>query len=263
MVGLIVFKIGVCAQGFTEVLDSDYLQLRVKTIEDFINRFNYSQDAHGNFLEYHDSLRNDRVKEILYLFSKKLLKENYKNCILDNMLNDTSKNNVIKTFIDTVTKTKHNKYIDLVDTEWYAEIIYNASYFKKKEPVTLFMSLKYDDEFAGISWFVDSCRASFLKIIPDDTLRVSPVSHNMNFMHVSKLMKYNYRNISSIASKKFRSDILSILFYEIYNKRLILNNIDNVKFHFKQISGFYFVVEELKSEEQHSGWLITKINKIH
>ena len=57
-------------------LDSDYFQMKVKSLDDFIGRFNYQQDPEGQPLKYADSLNNKRILLLSSLFDRSLLKDN-------------------------------------------------------------------------------------------------------------------------------------------------------------------------------------------
>lgn len=241
-------------------LDGDYYQLRVKNIEDFINRFNYTQDARGNTIKYADSLKNDRAKMIFFLFSNEIIYQNYRK---DTTTKDTLKfkKNIISDFINDVSLDTTPVFLKFIDARWVAEAVCAVKYNGKPDSIKLFLSLVYDKRIQGVKWVIDSCVAQCLDISPKDTIGISPVSHNMNFMDIGKASDFYPEKIAGFAFNNYKPDYLSILFFAIKQKILKIDFVKSITFHFEQVPGYSFSVINYNTASAHSGWLISDIKK--
>lgn len=245
----------------SEDLDADYYQLRVKHIEDFMNRFNYTQDARGEFLHYTDSLKNQRAGLIFTLFSKPLIQQYFERDSLGNWLAYTTGINIMERFIKQVALDSVPQFLQLDGNNWMAENKCRVKYKGKPDSITLFMSFKYDSSQQLSNWVIDSCAAPFLVIKATNKINLSPVSHNMNFMQIGKASEFNPDDFSALAYNGFKPDNLSVLFYAIKNRILSIEYVEETTFNFWQIPGYYFTVKNIPENSAHSGWLISSIKK--
>lgn len=242
-------------------LDDDYYQLRVKHVEDFINRFNYAFDARGNKTFYNDTLKDNRAFEILKLFSKPILEKYCEMGDEGQIIYKKGKDNLLENFIQTVALDSVPLMLTFTSNKWMAENNCKVKYKGKVENITLFMGFEYHTQQGTGKWVIDSCQIPFIDISQANKNQLSPVSHNMNFMGLGKTAETNPEEFPGFASINYKPDYLSVLFFLIKSKQLVFENVEKSTFHFRQIPGFYFAVENVKENSAHSGWLITRFEK--
>ncbi|MGV8136010.1 MAG: hypothetical protein AB2L20_12405 [Mangrovibacterium sp.] len=242
-------------------LDDDYYQLRVKHVEDFINRFNYHYDARGNKTYYNDTLKDQRAFEIIKLFSKSLLERYCETGDEGQIIYKNEEENLLEKFIQTVALDSVPLLLTFTSKDWIAENKCLVKYKGKVDTITLFMGFEFDALQGTGKWAIDSCRIPFIDISPANKVQLSPVSHNMNFMGLGKTVETNPEEFPGFAAKNYRPDYLSILFFLIKSKQLVFEYVEKSIYHFRQIPGYYFAVENVKESSAHSGWLITRLEK--
>ncbi len=135
----------------------------------------------------------------------------------------------------------------------------------KNEPVTLFMELEKDHE--GTKWVISKVYASmFDPYFKRDTTKVGkflhPLSHELDFMNLRKAFNYT-DSISQFAVKRFVPDHLSLFLYEIKKGNLKFKTVEELKFHFFQVNGWYFELSEFNRAGYNSGWLISNLVKVN
>lgn len=240
-------------------LDSDYFQQRVKTLDDFMLRFNYEQDPSGETLIYNDSLKNERVSLIKGLFDKDFI--NFAIYIDSINNNDSAKNEIIR-FVTKVAIDTPYCLLNYYSEKWYAEVNCEILYKGKLDSIFLFLKTEVNENMES-KWVIDSCVASFLDVVPADTnIKIGPVNHNLNFMELSKMSRNYPEYASNFASKDFKQDPVSIFFFLVKNKYLEIKFVKNIIYHFYQIPGYYFKVENIKRTDMNSGWLITDLKRL-
>ena len=70
-------------------------------------------------------------------------------------------------------------------------------------------------------------------------------------------------SIAQYTSKKFIPDQLSVFLYEVKKGNLKFKSVQNVKFHFFQIDGWYFELAQFNRSGYNTGWLISNLVKIN
>jgi hypothetical protein len=244
-------------------LDDIYFQNRVKNIEDFINRFNYRQDAGGNLISYSDSLKFQRKKVILSLFSNELISQYYSIDSLGNIKSKSANDNLVENFLNFVVLDTIPQFLEMINTKWEAEAHCAAKFKGKNTSVLLHLNLVYNEIIHGAKWVIRSCESPCLSIISKDSIVLSPISHNMNFMDIGKAGDLYPDQMISFAFDGFKPDDLSLFFFAVKNKLLKVDYISDLSFHFFQIPGYKFTVKNYILANSHSGWLISGIDKIN
>lgn len=230
-------------------LNSDYYQLRVKTPDEFMQRFNYEQTPRGKTIKYSDSLKQERVKYIQTLFDMDLLEKAQKN--------DTLKNTIID-FIKQVA-IDSTYFLNYYSKKWYAEVNCSVKYKNKKQNITLFLKPEINKKQVS-KWVIYDCYGEIFNLKPkDSTYKIGPANHNLDFMEILKMNKFYNKSVANLTYNNHKIDRLSIFIFLMYNKELEITNIRNISYHFKQISGYYFVVKDIQRSSSNSGWLITDI----
>ena len=70
-------------------------------------------------------------------------------------------------------------------------------------------------------------------------------------------------SIAQYSSKKFKPDQLSVFLYAVKKGDLKFKSVQNVKFHFFQIDGWYFELAQFNRSGYNTGWLISNLVKIN
>lgn len=68
--------------------------------------------------------------------------------------------------------------------------------------------------------------------------------------------------IEQFAERGYYPDHLSIFIYEFRKGLIEFKTVDQVKFHFFQIDGWYFELSKFNRKSLNSGWLISNLLKI-
>ena len=69
-------------------------------------------------------------------------------------------------------------------------------------------------------------------------------------------------SISQYASKKFVPDHLSVFLYEVKKGNLKFKTVQEVRFHFFQVAGWYFELSQFNRPGYNTGWLISNLVKV-
>jgi hypothetical protein len=70
-------------------------------------------------------------------------------------------------------------------------------------------------------------------------------------------------SVNQFAAKDFTPDHLSVFLYEMKRGSLKFKTVTDVKFHFFQISGWYFELSEFNRPGYNTGWLISNLVKLN
>jgi len=98
-----------------------------------------------------------------------------------------------------------------------------------------------------------------------DTVKVGkflhPLSHELDFMNLRKAFA-KQDSISQYTSKKFVPDHLSVFLYEVKKGNLKFKTVQEVKFHFFQVNGWYFELSQFNRPGYNTGWLISNLVQV-
>ena len=235
-------------------LDASALFAQTKQLTQFFRRFNGEEDAKGNKLDSTDTnYRNQKLRtEFLgILFDKQ---------------NVNITDELKAQFIKDVTNNQNSKFLNFRGKDWFAEV--NAVFTYQNRPVNILIYLELEQSGLGYKWVIsnvlfDSFSQIFFHPNNDDQAMsfLHPMSHEIDFMNLRKAFD-DPKDIDYYAPKDYTPDYLTLFFVEIKNKNLIYKTINNVKFHFLQIDGWYFEVNDFNRPGFNSGWLVSNMLKI-
>lgn len=235
-------------------LDASTLFAQTKQLTQFIRRFNGEEDAKGNKLDSTDTNyrnQNLRTEFLGILFDKQ---------------NVNISPEMKAQFIKDVTNTQNSKFLNFRGKDWFAEV--NAVFTYQNRPVNILIYLELEQSGLGYKWVIsnvyfDSFSQIFLHPNNDDQAMsfLHPMSHEIDFMNLRKAFD-EPKDIDYYAPKDYTPDYLTLFFVEIKNKNLVYKTINNVKFHFLQIDGWYFEVNDFNRPGYNSGWLVSNMLKI-
>lgn len=259
--GCLVFLVFACnlqikAQFIDNYVDDERMfYAHTKQVNQFFRRFNGEEDAYGARFSINDSLyRNNfyRKNFLEHLFDERSYR-----------IDDIQKFQ----FINEVSNQESPTFLDFHGGDWIAEVKARFSYQGQERICTLF--LKIQEEEVGSKWVIS--RIIFepyndffrgIDSIPKDQQRfLHPLSHELDFMNLMKVFR-SEELIEQFAERGYYPDHLSIFIYEFRKGLIEFKTVDQVKFHFFQIDGWYFELSKFNRKSLNSGWLISNLLKI-
>lgn len=233
--------------------DESKLYAETKQVNQFFRRFNGEEDEKGErYYPKDKQYRNEKLRRkyigILFDAGNTGISADLKNQFVKDVLVKTS----------PVVLNFHGG-------SWFSEVHTTFTMNGKDEPVTLFMELEKDHE--GTKWVISKVYAEmFVPYFRRDTTQVGkflhPLSHELDFMNLRKAFLLK-DSLSQFTVKRFVPDHLSVFLYELKKGNLKFKTVDDVKFHFFQVSGWYFELSEFNRPGYNTGWLISNLVKIN
>jgi len=241
------------AQIGTDVLgDESMFYAETKQVNQFFRRFNNEEGPDGvRYYKRDKEYRNPKTREkyLDMLFDSR-------NASLTNDLRDAFKADVLK--------PGNNLFLNFHANGWFAEVKTLFTYKGEEKYVTFFLELEHEN--MGYKWVITNVYFEpFAEVFydrkTDSSKFLHPMSHEIDFMNLIRV--FNERKfIENYTIKTFQPDYLTLFLYEFKQGYFQFKYVDNVKFHFFQIPGWYFEIEQFVRADYNSGWLISKLTKI-
>lgn len=242
------------AQIFTQVIDEQELQFKVKLIDEFFQRFNYKIDYKGNPIS--ERLGNvpldtiSKRKNLMTLFN------------LDIFMNDKHElDSVSSDFLDYIIK--HNKQIHYADTTWYAEAISSVTMNEKTYPIKFLLRTERVKDVI-YKWVIMDVETPLFSSLTDSVateISIMPGAHGSSFITLPETINLNAQSVKSLFYKNYKPCVLTVFDYLISNGKMKVQNTTKVIYHF-QLDTYEFTVERFEKEKSYNkGWLISKIIK--
>lgn len=228
--------------------DEQLYKSHVKSLDEFIQRIN-GKELHP-YIQDEDSLKVRKTR--LSLFDMDLLR---------NIEKVDSMPPIYEDFVDCLERD--SIAISLEDKKNWIEAKCRFKWDNSDKNLTLKMQLD-KDSLGYWRWsIVDIVGLEDCELLNDkEILRISPVEHEMNYIELESLFKYEYTRIANTRMTGVSVDRLSYFYGLVFSGRLKYDLCESVEFHCQQIPGYYFVVKELnRLESANSGWLIISLNK--
>ncbi len=241
--------------GYGQIIpedDESRLYAQSKQLNQFFRRFNGEEDEKGKRFYPGDRLyRSEKLRKKFFgtLFDEE-------NAGISSALKSE--------FARDILERNPSPLLDFHGGEWFAEVETTFTLNGKNESITLFMELEKAQ--LGRKWVIYRVRAPmFDPYFVRDTTKVGrflhPLSHELDFMNLRKALT-DRDSISQFAIRRFVPDHLSLLLYEISKGSLKFQSVQNVRFHFFQIPGWYFEVANFNREGYNTGWLISNLVRV-
>ncbi len=234
------------------VVDESKLYAQTKQVNQFFRRFNGEEDEKGE--RYYQGDRHFR--------SVKLRKQ-YLGILFD--ASNSGMNLDLKTqFAKDVLDKTNPAFLDFHGPDWFCEVHVIFTMNGQDHLVTLYMQLEKDH--LGRKWVISNLHASmFESYFKRDTSKIGrfihPLSHELDFMNLQKAFM-NTDSINQFVTKRFVPDHLSVFLYEIKKGNLKFKTVEQVKFHFFQVAGWYFELSDFNRQGYNTGWLISNLVKV-
>ncbi|HEY9009266.1 hypothetical protein [Ohtaekwangia sp.] len=232
--------------------DESKLYAETKQVNQFFRRFNGEEDEKGE--RYYP-------KDKLYRSEK--LRKKYLGILFDDSNNGIKQDLKVQFAKEVLDKTKP-AILDFHGGNWFSEVHTTFTMNGKNQTVILFMELENDH--LGSKWVISKVHADmFDPYFKRDTTRVGkfihPLSHELDFMNLHKV--FSNDSVSQFTTKRFVPDHLSLFLYEVKKGTLKFKTVEEVKFHFFQIDGWYFELSQFNRPGYNTGWLISNLVKVN
>ena len=241
------------SQGIGEYLGGeDVLYAETKQVNQFFRRFNGEEDIEGKRYYPKDKYYRDPK-----------LRKKYLEILFDNENKDISKA-LKEEFISHVNGPSNPVFLNFHGGNWFAEVQATFIFKGKEQKATIFLRLQ--EEKVGSKWiFTKTYFRPFAKVFASDTTGgkefLHPLSHELDFMNLRKAFQ-DKDKIDQFTERGYQPDYLSILLYEIKNANLKFKTVNDVKFHFFQVDGWYFQLARFNRPGYNRGWLIADLAKV-
>ena len=241
------------AQLADDRADESKLYSESKQVNQFFRRFNGEESEKG-----------DRYYPEDKLYRSEKLRKKYLATLFDE--NNSGMSAALKVeFVKNVLDKSNLSFLNFTGPDWFSEVQVLFTANGKEELVTLYMELEKDH--LGYKWVIGRVQAQiFEPYFQHDTTTVGrflhPLSHEMDFMNLRKAFIHS-DSIAQYTSKKFRPDQLSVFLYEVRKGNLKFKSVQNVKFHFFQVNGWYFELAQFNRSGYNTGWLISNLVKLN
>jgi len=242
------------AQVVNDMGDESKLYAESKQVNQFFRRFNGEEDYKGN--RFYAGDKQYRTAKIRKKYLSVLFDES------NSGISTALKADLLKQITDKPETT----VLDFHAPNWFSELHTTFTFNGKPVPITLFMTLEKDH--LGYKWviqkvYADVFAAAFTK---KDTTKVGrfihPMSHELDFMNLRKAFDYK-DSLTQFTVRDFVPDQLSVLLYEMKKGTLKFKQVDDVKFHFFQLDGWYFELSHFSRPGYNTGWLISNLVKLN
>lgn len=233
--------------------DESRLYAQSKQVNQFFRRFNGEEDEKGKRLYPRD--KQYRSEKLRRKFLGTLFDEN----------NAGISNGLKTSFASHLLEKPEERLLDFHQPGWFSEVSSVFTFNGQDVNVTLFMELEQDHD--GYKWVIQRVHAdAFTPFFDRDTTRIGqflhPLSHELEFMNLRKAM-LKRDSVTQYTVKRFKPDHLSVFLYEIQKGNLKFKTVNEVRFHFFQIEGWYLEVSNFNRPGYNTGWLISNLVKVN
>jgi hypothetical protein len=248
-----LFCFGAQAQVVNDMDDESRLYAESKQVNQFFRRFNGEEDEKGNrFYPRDKQYRSEKLR-------KKYLG------ILFDESNSGISAALKNEFVKFVLEKPGSSVLNFHGSNWFSEVNATFAMNGRDHTVTLFMELEKDHQ--GRKWAINRVHADVFKpYFVRDTTKVGrflhPLSHELDFMNLRKAFS-NSDSISQFTVKRYVPDHLSVFLYEVRKGNMKFKTVNQVKFHFFQIDGWYFELSQFTRPGYNTGWLISNLVKLN
>jgi hypothetical protein len=254
---IIVFLVSMLAENTAQnrnnrQVEEGILNASTKQVNQFFRRFNGEESTSG--ARYYEGDKDYRSQA---------LRSRYINVLFDNVnasITDPTK----REFIQDVVNSGDPEFVDFHEPGWFAEVTTKFLYQGKDVYITLFMNI--EQENLGYKWVLSNVyfphfESLFSSTSAEASRFLHPMSHEIDFMNLIRVFN-DKDNIELYAAKGHEPDYLSMFLYELKKGNLKYQSVNNLKFHFFQIGGWYFEVSNFNRPGSNSGWLISNLMKV-
>ncbi|MFN3998562.1 hypothetical protein [Algoriphagus sp.] len=235
------------------IKDDGRFAASTKQLNQFFRRFNGEESVDGNIRFYPgDPLYRDAA-----------LRKGFLSILFDNQTS-TVPAELKNQFIQNANSDVYPNYLVFHREGWYAQVEAEFMFKGKREKATLFM--KIQPEGLGYEWVIDQVvfepfKNLFNKPVGNKKDFLHPLSHELGFMNLRRAFQ-DSNAPESFTSNSYKPDYLAIFLYEMKQNNLRFVTVTGTKFHFFQIQGWYFEVNQFNRPGFNTGWLISNLVRL-
>ncbi|MEN2281273.1 hypothetical protein AAGF08_03980 [Algoriphagus sp. SE2] len=237
------------------IKDDGRFAASTKQVNQFFRRFNAEESPTDGNIRYYptDSL-----------YHNKALREGFLKVLFDNQTSSISPD-LKQEFTRNVLSETYPQYLNFHREGWLAEVQTDFFYKGKRETATLI--LKLQPEGLGYEWVIDRVsfppfKDLFNKPVGDEKDFLHPLSHELGFMNLRRAFQ-DSKMPEAFTKSSFEPDYLTLFLYEMKLNNIRFETVKDVKFHFFQIEGWYFEVNQFNRPGFNTGWLISNLAKLN
>lgn len=248
----------VSAQGIGSggtIKDDGRFAASTKQLNQFFRRFNGEESPQDGNTRYYpgDSLYHNTA-----------LRQGFIQILFDNQTSSISKD-LKDQFAKNVLSDVYPQYLNFHRPGWYSEVQAEFTFKGKRESATLI--LKIQPEGLGYEWVIDAVsfppfKNLFNKPVGGEKDFLHPLSHELGFMNLRRAFQ-DSKVPEAFTGSTFHPDYLTLFLYEMKQNNLKFITVNDVKFHFFQIDGWYFEVSQFNRPGFNTGWLISNLVKLN
>lgn len=241
---MLIIPVVMNAQSVPDLMLGKIFSTQVKSIDEFIQRFNGDESSE----DVTDSVQG-RLHNLIALFDYHTLRES---------MPDTVVKQKVLNFIDCVEQS--NAKIRLTDADMYAEVKTQAIVLGKNVDLSLILqSQNYGNN--QTRWAIIGTKGlADANII--DTVRfygINPVEHEIHFMGLEDIFeKDNNSHLIGYRGKDTSVDELSVLFALGMTDNVRISEIEKLTMHCLEVPGYVFTIDE----HNNLGWCISGFMKL-
>jgi hypothetical protein len=250
---LVLVSLVARAQLLSELNDESKLYAQSKQVNQFFRRFNGEEDQTGKRY-YPGDRQYQNVK----------LRKKYLGTLFDDT--NAGMSGALKVqFAKDVLDKPESTILGFHNPGWFSEVRAKFKVDGREQVVTLFLELENDH--LGSKWVISHLHADYLDpYFGRDTTLIGkflhPMSHELDFMNLDKVFA-NRDSVSQFTINRFAPDHLSVFLYEVKKGNITFLSVEEVKFHFFQVAGWYFELAQFNRPGYNTGWLIANLVKLN
>ncbi|MDE5880369.1 MAG: hypothetical protein K2H60_01450 [Muribaculaceae bacterium] len=249
-----VISTTVYSQIFTEVIDENELIFKVKSIDEFFQRFNYEVNYKGEPIE----MQNDSSTSSLEMKRKSLTTLLDFETFLDK---DRNADSISTEFLDYVIAKGCR--INYADTTWYAEAISSFKMNNKDYPITLYLQTEHVRDVI-YKWVIRDVTSPLFSNLTDSVQSehsIFPGAHGTSFITLPETINLNAQYVQSFFYKGYKPNLLTVFAYLVERGEITMQKVTKVIYHI-EIGDYKVKVERYdKANSYNNGWLISEITK--
>lgn len=243
------------AVGFSDADEVKMVQ-HVKLMDQFIHRFNLTQNIKGERIDVSDSTLREQRQNPEF---EKRYQDLRRQMLL--RLTDSQK----EWGADTVLITKmadyvigNDVYINLTDQKWHAVVTGLVEVDGVRDTIALVMQ-NVPLPGNAATWKIVAANAAFLSAEREKELTyIQPLAHESNFIDLTRTFSSGRTFNQVIDADVIANDLLNLQLMVAENRIKYLSTVQLV-YRFSHFANHVFEVINVKRDDGNTGWLITKI----
>lgn len=230
---------------YFDILDLPMFNAQVKSIDEFISRFNGKEKRDDVGVQY-----SNRESNILLLFNLAQFKSKADTLFME-----------AQSFAKSVVED--SIFINYEDSCWYAKVTCNGNLGGKIIEFNIYLLVQQRGTYM-YKWVIANADGEIFKTsrsLKHKELYISPNDHEQSFISLSRVVNEAYRYIDDYALTGYMPDELSVFLTLVRSGLLKVNYVSDVEFVFFQVPGYKFSVKLFERESKNAGWLISSVSK--